>query len=134
MARGLITCVLKTGGDFTVDHVHWLKAQCARVMPDWEFACWSDIENWEFLPLTENLPKWWSKMEVYRDTYDATWPILMVDLDTVFLKPLEIRPEHEDKAIVIRDPWKDGHRHPERLAGGFMYLPTWARQRIWYAW
>jgi hypothetical protein len=88
----------------------------------------------ECIPLRHDWPKWWAKMQIYEDTLDCIYPTLVVDLDTVFVGHLNILPEHEGNAIFIRDPWKDGFRHPERLAGGFMYLPTWARWRIWQAW
>lgn len=130
-----ICCVLKSGGDFAPEHVEWLRVQCQTHMPDWEFICWSDMFKAKYtMPLINDYPKWWSKMEVYEDTWDEDFPMLMIDLDTVFLKTLEILPDHVDNAIVIRDPWKNGHRHPERLAGGFMYLPSWARKRIRSAW
>lgn len=132
MACGLIACVLKSGGDFGPEHVNWLYQQCHRVMPDWNFAVWSDIkipgmEKFTY-SLKKNYPRWWSKFEVYEQWHGT--PILMVDLDTVFLKTLEILPEHEDEMLIIRDPWKDGGRFPERLAGGFMYLPEWAYDRL----
>jgi hypothetical protein len=130
VARGLIACVLKSGGDFNPDHVWWLYQQCHKVMPDWNFGVWSDIKvNSKFWhPLKKNYPKWWSKFEVYEQWHGT--PILMVDLDTIFLKELKILPEHENEMLIIRDPWKDGYRHPERLAGGFMYLPEWAYERL----
>lgn len=83
-------------------------------------------------PLKRNLPKWWSKMEIYAHLFEG--PALVIDLDTVFVGTLEIKPEHEFKAIFLRDPWRDGFRKPERLGGGFSYLPRWARERIWKAW
>lgn len=121
MARGLITCVMKSGGDFNVAHVEWLRRQCEQHMLDWTFKCWFE-GPW---------PRWWAKFQVYKDLYDFSGPILMIDLDTVFLKTLEILPEHENELLVIRDPWKDGGRFPERLAGGFMYMPAWARRQLW---
>jgi len=83
------------------------------------------------IPLTRNWPKWWGKYEIYAS--DLEGPALVIDLDTVFVKTLEIRPEHEDKAIIIRDVWRDGTRRPERLGGGFMYLPHLARKKLWSA-
>lgn len=59
---------------------------------------------------------------------------MVIDLDTVFLKELKIKHEHLDEMLIIRDPWKDGSRFPERLAGGFMLLPEWARNKIWDLW
>lgn len=131
MASRFIACVLKSGGDFIPAHVEWLRRQCALHMPDWEFICWSDFKGYGEMPLLKNLPKWWSKFEIYQDTWDESAPALVIDLDTVFVKPLEIQKEHENEMLIIRDPWKDGGRHPERLAGGFMYLPAWARRRLW---
>lgn len=132
MARGLIACVLKSGGDFGPQHVEWLRKQCSQHMPDWEFRCWSDMNVPDKIPLKRSWPKWWAKFEAYRDTCDCEWPMLMIDLDTVFVGTLEIRPEHKNEILIIRDPWKDGGRFPERLGGGFMYLPKWAREYLNY--
>jgi hypothetical protein len=88
----------------------------------------------EHTSLVRGWPRWWSKMEIYADTYNCVFPMLIIDLDTVFLKPFEILPQHYTEALIMRDPWKNGGRFPERLGGGFMYLPQWARQRIWDAW
>jgi hypothetical protein len=126
---------MKSGGDFTTDHVEWLYRQCLNHMPGWGFRCWSDVMvPREWVRLRHDWPKWWAKMQIYEDTWGAPYPTLVIDLDTIFLKTFDILPEHADKAIFIRDPWKNGFRHPERLAGGFMYLPTWARKRILQAW
>lgn len=84
------------------------------------------------IALRRNWPKWWAKMEIYAHLFDG--PALVIDLDTVFVGELKIKPEHEFKAIFLRDPWRDGGRVPERLGGGFTYLPRWARERIWKAW
>lgn len=124
MASGLIACVLKSGGDFIPAHVEWLRRQCRLYMPDWGFQCWSDMDVPRCYPLVKNYPKWWSKFEVYEQWHGT--PILMVDLDTVFVDTLHIQDKHADEMLIIRDPWKDGGRFPERLGGGFMYLPEWA--------
>lgn len=128
----IVACVCKSGGDFNLRHVHWLRRQVEYHMPKAYFQAWTDQHYG--IPLTEGFPRWWSKMEAYGDTYDDPLPMLMVDLDTVFLKSFDILPEHEDKCLVMRDPWKNGQRFPERLGGGFMYLPRWARQKIWDVW
>lgn len=89
-----------------------------------------DVPN--AVPLRRNLPKWWGKMEIFASPFDG--PALVIDLDTVFVGTLDIKLEHEFKAIFLRNPWKDGFRKPEQLAAGFSYLPRWARERIWKAW
>lgn len=123
---GTICCVLKSGGDFLPAHVEWLRRQCAEHMPFWDFRCWSDMDVPGATPLKRGWPKWWSKFEIYETPFDG--PALVIDLDTVFVGTLNIRAEHADTALVMRDPWKDGHRFPERLGGGFMYLPEWTRE------
>lgn len=132
--KGLICCVLKSGGDFSPAHVEWLKRQCEQHMADWTFVCWSDMDVPDCMPLRHGWPKWWSKMEIYGNPYLGSLPALVIDLDTVFLKPLIIKPQHQNHALFLRDPWKDGFRKPERLAAGFTYLPAWARTLIWDAW
>jgi hypothetical protein len=126
-----ICCVLRSGGDFEPIHVEWLRRQCAEHMPDWHFRCWSDMDVPDAVPLTSTWPKWWGKFEIYREPFEG--PALVIDLDTVFVKPLEILPEHEGQPIFLRDFWRDGFRKPERLAGGFSYLPPWAREVLWRA-
>lgn len=134
MASGSICCVLRSGGDFRPEHVVWLKKMCDGHMPDWDFKVWSDvaIPGVRSYQLRSSWPKWWAKMEIYQTRFPG--PALVIDLDTVFLDTLVIKPEHADQMLVIRDPWKDGGRHPERLAGGFMYLPYWARDDLWSIW
>lgn len=129
---GIIACVCKSGGDFTIDHVRWLQLQCLEHMPDWQFQSWTDMGYG--IRLKRNWPRWWSKMEIYNDLYEDPTPCLVVDLDTVFLKEFKILPEHDNELLIMRDPWKNGGRFPEKLGGGFMYLPQWARQEIWDAW
>jgi len=82
--------------------------------------------------LTSNWQRWWAKFEIYGTDFDG--PALIIDLDTLFLREFVIRPEHMDRICVMRDPWRDGCRFPERLGGGFMLLPKWARQELWEIW
>lgn len=132
--KGMICCLLKAGGDFIPAHAEWLRKQCAEKMPDWKFLCWSDMEVTGAIPLEYGWPKWWGKFQIYRDTAKRHWlPALVIDLDTVFLDELKILPEHADKSIFLRDVWQDGTRKPERLGGGFSYLPRWARVKLWDA-
>lgn len=127
-----ICCVLRSGGDFRPEHVEWLRRQCAEHMPDWTFRCWSDMDVPDATPLKTDWPRWWAKFEIYGTDFPG--PALVIDLDTVFVRPLVIRPEHMDSVLVIRDPWRDGSRFPERLGGGFMLLPKWARDELRDIW
>jgi hypothetical protein len=101
-------------------------------MPDWTFRCWSDMDIPGAIRLKTDWPRWWAKFEIYGTDFEG--PSLVIDLDTVFVRPLMIRPEHMDSICVMRDPWRDGSRFPERLGGGFMLLPKWAREELWDIW
>lgn len=126
----VVISVLKSGGDFTASHANWLGRQVRALGHD--YICFTDMDGVkDGIPLERNWPKWWSKMEIYGRNFG---PALIVDLDTVFLKAFPIRAEHLDTPIFMRDPWKNGFRHPERLGGGFHYLPQKDMQYIWDTW
>ncbi len=89
-----IVCVLKSGvfkpwtqKDYTVQygphHVQWLRDQFARLpmSQPYRFVCMTDIEvpGVETVPLKDNLPGWWSKLEIFREFRQAAY----IDLDTV---------------------------------------------------
>jgi hypothetical protein len=90
-----ILCVLKSGvfkpwtqKPYTIEygphHVQWLRDQfAAKLSAPHQFICLTDMEipGVETRPLLDNLPGWWSKMELFRDFTDAAY----VDLDTVVL-------------------------------------------------
>lgn len=90
-----VVCVLKSGvfkpwvqKDYTVEygpqHVQWLRDQfAAHIVGPHRFVCLTDMEipGVETLPLQDDLPGWWSKLEVFREFQQATY----VDLDTVVL-------------------------------------------------
>lgn len=134
--NGAICCVLRAGGDFTPAHVDWLEEQCREIMPDWHFLCWSDEPTpRDSVPLKSDWPKWWAKMEIYGPNSPVCgMPTLIVDIDSVFLKPLVIKPEHQSSAIFLRDPYRDGFRAPVRVAGGFTYMPAKLREHVWQVW
>lgn len=93
--KNTIVCVLKSGvwkpwatKDYTVEykpaHVLWLRDQCAaQLKTPHRFVCMTDMEvpGVETLPLRDNLPGWWSKMEMFREFVNATY----LDLSTVIL-------------------------------------------------
>lgn len=90
-----IVCVLKSGvfkpwtqKAYTVQygphHVQWLRDQfAAQIKAPHRFVCMSDMDvpGVEVVPLRDNLPGWWSKMELFREFKHAAY----VDLDTVIL-------------------------------------------------
>ena len=85
----VFACVLKSGGDFTPDHVRILKSMVEHCLPSTEkFICMTDypeIEGVDTLPLSLDLPGKYSMMEVF-------WlpgPIIVTGLDTVFIQNMD---------------------------------------------
>lgn len=90
-----VVCVLKSGRfkpwtakDYTVEygphHVRWLRDQFkARVSAPHQFVCMTDMDvgGVDTMPLQDDLPGWWSKLEIFREFRRA----LYVDLDTVIV-------------------------------------------------
>lgn len=85
-----IACVMKSGGwknrnhrvEYGPSHVRWLRDQFTRqVTLPFRFVCLSDVQiaGVDVIPLQDDLPGWWSKMELFRALDEAFY----VDLDTV---------------------------------------------------
>ncbi|UWF60333.1 hypothetical protein [Brucella sp. 2716] len=78
-----IVCVLRSGGDFSVDHVKTLH-KAARNYSTADFVCLSDVEisGVKTITLETNWPGWLAKLELFRPgLFDG--PVLYLDLDTV---------------------------------------------------
>lgn len=112
-----IATVLKSGGDFSPDHVRALRDQ----LP--ELVCFSDlkIDGVETIPLKRNWPGWWSKLELF----DPSTPgdILFFDLDTVILGP--VTDMVFDRSMCLSDL-----RRPYRMATGILYIKEKDKQPI----
>jgi hypothetical protein len=90
-----LVCVLKSGvfkpwtvKDYTVQygphHVQWLRDQfAAQLKTPHRFICLTDMEvpGVETRPLRDDLPGWWSKLEIFREFDSASY----VDLDSVVI-------------------------------------------------
>ncbi|MEL0551682.1 hypothetical protein ACMYSP_13245 [Klebsiella sp. R390] len=76
-----IVTVLRSGGDYNHDHVQWLYKQ---LPDDIEKVCFTDltIPGVQTIKLTENLPGWWSKIEIF-DPQKIDDDIFYIDLDIV---------------------------------------------------
>lgn len=103
----LVTCVLKSGGIYTVEHVKRLQRSVARYLPKkHRFVCLSDIDvPCERIALRGDLPGWWSKMELF-------WrlqPVLYFDLDTLICGDLTDIAEQAAKPefTVLRDFYRE---------------------------
>lgn len=82
-------CVLRTGGDYTEDHVRILKNQVERSFPSTErFVCLTnlpEIEGIETMPLIHNLPGKYSMQEIFR----MKGQVVVTGLDTILFNNLD---------------------------------------------
>ena len=109
-----IACVLRSGGDYQAEDVRRLKTCVDRnLLGGHWFDCLTDepdevrqIPGVRAIPLENDWPGWWAKMEVYR----LHGPVLYLDLDTVVLGDLapilQAIAEKPDAFFAIRDFYK----------------------------
>lgn len=105
-----ICTVLKSGGEYTPEHVQRLAKQVPNLV------CLSDIDvpGVKTVPLKEKLPGWWSKLELFGPAIDGD--ILYMDLDTTVvgdLTPLL----NINKTTLLEDFYFKGY-----AASGLMYI------------
>ncbi|MCP3681833.1 MAG: hypothetical protein GY861_04010 [bacterium] len=81
----IVACVLKTGGEFTTEHVKMLHKSVKKHNKQLEFYCLSDvdIEGVKCIRLQYDWPKWWGKLELFREFTHQR--VLYLDLDTVVI-------------------------------------------------
>jgi hypothetical protein len=115
----IAACVLRSGGDFSAEHVQWLAKQVPGLV------CLSDVPvpGVKTIPLQYDWPGWWAKMEMFGPALEGD--VLMIDLDTVVLG----MPERPAETTVLAD-----FTRPEVMGSGFMYVTAADRARAWEAW
>lgn len=95
-----VVCVLKSGGCYTSEYVTRLQKSIQKHLTRHDFICFSDIEvPCERIPLTENLPGWWSKLEIFT----LTGKCLYFDLDTVIKGDLSEIADYPHKFTMLSD-------------------------------
>jgi hypothetical protein len=113
--------VLKSGGEYTPEHVQRLAAQVPGLV------CLSDVDvpGVPCVPIKKHWPKWWSKIELFGDAFDHD--ILHIDLDTTvngditpFLKV--------GKTTLLRDFY-----HKGVFASGLMYIHQDDKKKVFDA-
>lgn len=120
-----IVCVLRSGGDFRIEHVRRLRDQAAFFAPGVPFFCLSDLEidDVETIPLERNWAGWWSKLELFRP--DLAGDLLFLDLDMTIVG--DISPLLEiGQTAIMRDVYR-----PAGLQSSIMYLAAADRPAIW---
>ena len=106
-----VACVLKSGGCYTPEYVERLKAGVDANLSGHRFVCLSDMDVPDRIPLTENLPSWWSKLELFK----LKGPVLYFDLDTVITGDLTEIASYPHTFTMLSDFYR-----LERPASGVM--------------
>lgn len=121
-----VACVLKSGGDFTPDHVHRLQNMMERNVKDieYKFVCLSDVpvdlDNGGInIHLRYDYSKWWSKVELFREDMVDAETIIYFDLDTVILKNIDDILAADFDFAALR-PWNSANRRNGQCASGMM--------------
>lgn len=120
-----VACVLSTpSSTYNKDWVYRLKAGVAEHLSiPHRFVCLTNeaaIESVDVLPLTDSLPGWWAKIELFKPgQFDG--PVLFFDLDTLACGSLD----------PLAGPWKglvmlkDSPLFPDAFGSGIMWFdPT----------
>jgi hypothetical protein len=118
--------VLRTGGEYNADHVHALRRQVEHHIPQADFICLTNANlNCQTIKLTESLPGWWSKMELFK----VDGPCLYADLDTMIVGNCDnwLEAIADREFVCLRDPYR-GKRDPNSMGSGIMY---WSGDMQW---
>jgi hypothetical protein len=127
----IVATVLRSGGDFTLDHAHALDRMLAEYLPGAKRVCLSDMDGApNRMPLEHGWPGWWAKLELCRP--DITGPLLYLDLDTVIVGDLAPLVEDVSTSIVLRDLFR-GRRKANALQSAMMLLTEADRALVWQA-
>lgn len=119
-----VVCVLKSGGDFTVDYVSRLKNMIKRntTIPH-DFICFTDmnvnIEGCITIPLQNNFSGCWSKIEMFRPKLIKSKRIIYFDLDTVITGQIDDILSVNGNFIGLR-PWNRNNFNKGIFASGMM--------------
>jgi hypothetical protein len=112
-----VCCVLKSGGVvYGPEWVARLKRNVERFAPAHRFVCLSDVAvPAERIPLTDNLPGWWSILEIFRPgLFEGR--VLYLDLANLIVGKLDVFFAGTG-FVIAPDPWEVG---PGRFASGAM--------------
>jgi len=106
----VIACVLKSGTwknrhikvEYCGDHVRWLRDQISNnLRTNHRFVCLSDLDinGVDVIKLQDDLPGWFSKIELFREFNEAFY----IDLDTVITGDITRMVKHSHKFTVLRN-------------------------------
>lgn len=136
MEERRIILVLKSGGDFVLEHVYIL----AKHLKEYEVCCISDLhrtnvikDNLHFIPMEYMYRGWWAKMNLFSPKLEYLRPYLFLDLDTIVFDIAELFfDNHFSNGFgMLRDFYK-----PFKPASGIMWIPKENEKinTIWNKW
>lgn len=149
--RQTLFTVLRTGGEYTHEHVAAFSRNLRRVDGDAFVVCltnemppdgFGDLVMWGTPPAETYWPSWWMKMVIFHP--ELLGDIVYCDLDTVFVNHLDDIFEVEGD-VVLRDFYRGGALDRKPRAGfgtptmkdigsGFMRWTEATRRKIWQEW
>ena len=107
-------CVLKSGGDFVPEDVKRLGICVKKYAKKCNFTVLSDMPECEqyvdtYIPLTDNLPGWWSIIEVFK----LNGPLIFTGLDTVLIgsiyRLIEAVRKMDNNQMMMLKPFNPGN-------------------------
>ena len=119
-----VCLVLRSGGDYRLEHVDRLRKQVERHLTSVEWLLLTDVGIGE--PLRHLWPGWWSKMEMFRP--DIQGDLLFMDLDSAVVGDLSDM-ANVGRLTLMRDVYR-----PKGLQSSVMYLPEADRAAVWAKW
>jgi len=143
-SQRIIVLVLRSGGAYSFKDVElitrhilgrWVSSTKPRIILLWDKATEAyDMGNIEVLPLTNNLPGTWSRMQLYSPEMEKYRPFLYLDLDTAIIQSVEKIFDlvtDTSKFIVLEDLWQG----KELIATPVVWFPANSDkiQRVWNA-
>lgn len=140
-----IIMVLRSGGDFSFSDVYMLTKNIKKHWPKHkplQMICIYDKVSKSFhlnddlmlIPLKNNWPGWWSRMQLYSPEMEFLRPYLYLDLDTAIVGGVsELYDEllSYKSLITLEDFYKKG-----KSAAGVVWYPKESKEikDIWNAW
>lgn len=115
----MVSCVLKSGKEYTPYHVHNLRDMCKDFLPAHTFVCLSDVPvECDRIPLVHGWSGWWSKLELFK----LDGPCLYFDLDTILVNDcIDIVNAARGKDFVILRDFYRGEWDINAMGSGMMY-------------
>lgn len=120
--------MLKSGGDFTTEYVERLKDGVETHLPGADWCCLSDVPEVATEALTDDLPGWWSKLELFRPGL-FSGRVLYFDLDTVITGDLSEIASYSGPFAALEDFYT-----PSSIGSGVMAWEAGHADHLYTKW